>query len=159
MRPRVCPGQMTLCVVQIDDHMVHRGHAVFDTCTLANGCVCSRAFCSRVSACKPLQLCTDTCKPSGPSRLYRLNTHLDRLLASAAGAKISLPFPRERIQHAILRCLVASLLIDVFPSSGACMRPHAHALVRATFQHGSGIGVARWFCALLALSRSLFRGK
>lgn len=67
-----------MAAIPIDDHMVHRGHAVFDTCTLANG------------------------------RLYRLDTHLDRLLKSAAGAKIQPPFPRERIQDAILSTAAAS---------------------------------------------------
>eukprot|EP00921_Rhytidocystis_pertsovi_P001666 GHVQ01002833.1.p1 GENE.GHVQ01002833.1~~GHVQ01002833.1.p1 ORF type:complete len:440 (-),score=25.80 GHVQ01002833.1:909-2228(-) len=47
--------------VPIDDHMVHRGHAVFDTCTLING------------------------------RVYRLDAHLDRLFNSIRLARLKLP--------------------------------------------------------------------
>ena len=42
-----------LMQVPLDDHLVHRGHGVFDTCTLSSG------------------------------RLYRLGIHIDRLLQSA----------------------------------------------------------------------------
>src|SRR5580765_8463604 len=52
-------------VLPLDDHMVHRGHAVFDTAALTHG------------------------------MLYQLEPHLDRLLKSAEGARIALPFPRE----------------------------------------------------------------
>ncbi len=51
-----------LMTVPIDDHAIVRGHAVFDTCSLANG------------------------------RLYRLQIHLDRLFSSAAAARLQLPF-------------------------------------------------------------------
>ena len=71
-----------LASVPIDDHMVHRGHAVFDTCTLANG------------------------------RLYRLRTHLDRLLSSAVGAKITPPFGRDRMESIILQTAAASGMRD-----------------------------------------------
>src|ERR1700756_5183379 len=54
-----------LMVLPLDDHMVHRGHAVFDTATLTHG------------------------------MLYQLDPHLDRLLHSAKLARIPLPFPRE----------------------------------------------------------------
>ncbi|MDH3443266.1 MAG: aminotransferase class IV, partial [Deltaproteobacteria bacterium] len=67
-----------LMVVPIDDHMVHRGHAVFDTATLAHG------------------------------QLYQLDHHLDRLLCSAAGARIPLPFPRARLRQIILETAAAS---------------------------------------------------
>ena len=50
-----------LMVLPLDDHMVHRGHAVFDTAALIGG------------------------------MLYQLDPHLDRLLRSAAGARIALP--------------------------------------------------------------------
>ncbi|KAL1521532.1 hypothetical protein AB1Y20_021191 [Prymnesium parvum] len=52
-------GEMT---VPIDDHLVVRGHAVFDTVTLRKG------------------------------RLYRLRPHLERLFASASAARIPLPY-------------------------------------------------------------------
>ena len=51
-----------LMVVPIDDHMIVRGHAVFDTVSLVGG------------------------------RLYRLDVHLERLLDSAAAARLALPF-------------------------------------------------------------------
>eukprot|EP00755_Sulcionema_specki_P010729 Sspe_Gene.47253::Locus_23948_Transcript_1_1_Confidence_1.000_Length_1231::g.47253::m.47253/K18482/ADCL; 4-amino-4-deoxychorismate lyase len=52
-----------LMAVPIDDHMVVRGHAVFDTCALANG------------------------------RLYRLQVHLERFFNSARMARLRFPFP------------------------------------------------------------------
>jgi len=67
-----------IMVLPLDDHMVHRGHAVFDTATLAHG------------------------------MLYQLDPHLDRLLRSAEGARISLPFPRERLRQIILDTAAAS---------------------------------------------------
>jgi len=50
-----------LMVVQLDDHMVHRGHAVFDTALMTEGFV------------------------------YQLGPHVERFLASAARANIPLP--------------------------------------------------------------------
>ncbi len=67
-----------MMVVPLDDHMVHRGHAVFDTATLTRG------------------------------KLYQLDPHLDRLLRSAAGAQIPLPFPRGRLRQIILDTAAAS---------------------------------------------------
>jgi 4-amino-4-deoxychorismate lyase len=67
-----------LMVLPLDDHMVHRGHAVFDTATLTNG------------------------------MLYQLDPHLDRLIRSAEGARIPLPFPRERLRRIILETAAAS---------------------------------------------------
>jgi 4-amino-4-deoxychorismate lyase len=67
-----------LMVLPLDDHMVHRGHAVFDTATLTHG------------------------------MLYQLDAHLDRLLRSAELARIPPPFPRERLQQIILDTAAAS---------------------------------------------------
>jgi 4-amino-4-deoxychorismate lyase len=67
-----------LMVLPLDDHMVHRGHAVFDTATLSHG------------------------------MLYQLDPHLDRLIKSAAGARIPLPFPRERLREIVLQTAAAS---------------------------------------------------
>jgi len=67
-----------LMVLPLDDHMVHRGHAVFDTATLTHG------------------------------MLYQLDPHLDRLVRSAGGARISLPFPRERLRQIVLETAAAS---------------------------------------------------
>jgi 4-amino-4-deoxychorismate lyase len=67
-----------LMVLPLDDHMVHRGHAVFDTATLTHG------------------------------MLYQLDPHLDRLILSATGARIALPFPREHLRQIILETAAAS---------------------------------------------------
>ncbi|HSF57905.1 MAG TPA: aminotransferase class IV [Candidatus Binatia bacterium] len=67
-----------LMVVPLDDHMVHRGHAVFDTATLTQG------------------------------MLYQLDPHVDRLLRSAELARIPLPFPREQLRQIILDTAAAS---------------------------------------------------
>src|SRR6266536_2627687 len=67
-----------LMVLPLDDHMVHRGHAVFDTATLTHG------------------------------MLYQLDPHLDRLSESADGARIPSPFPRERLRQIILETAAAS---------------------------------------------------
>ena len=67
-----------LMVLPLDDHMVHRGHAVFDTATLTHG------------------------------MLYQLDPHLDRLIKSADGARIPSPFPRERLRQIILETAAAS---------------------------------------------------
>lgn len=69
------PGLM---VLPLDDHMVHRGHAVFDTATLTHG------------------------------MLYQLDAHLDRLLRSAGLARIPPPFPRDRLRQIILDTAAAS---------------------------------------------------
>eukprot|EP00927_Polykrikos_kofoidii_P009692 TRINITY_DN14058_c0_g1_i1.p1 TRINITY_DN14058_c0_g1~~TRINITY_DN14058_c0_g1_i1.p1 ORF type:complete len:339 (-),score=60.88 TRINITY_DN14058_c0_g1_i1:43-1059(-) len=65
-------------VVPMDDHMVHRGHAVFDTATLVDG------------------------------KLYRLEKHLDRFLRSAAAARLELPLSREGMVEAIKATIAAS---------------------------------------------------
>ncbi len=67
-----------LMVLPLDDHMVHRGHAVFDTATLTHG------------------------------MLYQLDPHLDRLIKSADGARITLPFSREQLRQIILATAAAS---------------------------------------------------
>jgi 4-amino-4-deoxychorismate lyase len=67
-----------LMVLPLDDHMVHRGHAVFDTATLSHG------------------------------MLYQLDPHLDRLLRSAELARIPLPFSREELRQIILDTAAAS---------------------------------------------------
>jgi 4-amino-4-deoxychorismate lyase len=65
-------------VLPLDDHMVHRGHGVFDTATLTHG------------------------------MLYQLDAHLDRLIRSAQGARIPLPFSREELRRIILDTAAAS---------------------------------------------------
>jgi 4-amino-4-deoxychorismate lyase len=65
-------------VLPLDDHMVHRGHGVFDTATLTHG------------------------------MLYQLDPHLDRLIRSAQGARVPLPFSREELRRIILDTAAAS---------------------------------------------------
>lgn len=67
-----------LMSVPIDDHLVHRGHAVFDTCTLADG------------------------------RLYRLGIHVDRFLRSAALARIEHPWQSDDIIEMVVDAASAS---------------------------------------------------
>ncbi|MGH7827763.1 MAG: aminotransferase class IV [Candidatus Binatia bacterium] len=67
-----------LMVLPLDDHMVHRGHSVFDTATLTHG------------------------------MLYQLEPHLDRLVKSAGAARIALPFPRQELRQIILETAAAS---------------------------------------------------
>ncbi|KAL3690951.1 hypothetical protein R1sor_004602 [Riccia sorocarpa] len=65
-------------VVPLDDHIVHRGHAVFDTATVFNG------------------------------YLYELDAHVDRLLRSAAQARIPLPFSRSVLRNILVQTAAAS---------------------------------------------------
>ncbi|KAG6501928.1 D-amino-acid transaminase, chloroplastic-like [Zingiber officinale] len=67
-----------MMVIPMDDHMVHRGHGVFDTATLMDG------------------------------YLYELGTHLDRFLRSASKAKIKSPFPREILHNILVQMTAAS---------------------------------------------------
>ncbi|KAJ4752619.1 D-alanine aminotransferase [Rhynchospora pubera] len=67
-----------MMVIPIDDHMVHRGHGVFDTAMLLDGF------------------------------LYELDTHLDRFLRSASKAKIDPPFPRETLRSILIQMTAAS---------------------------------------------------
>lgn len=67
-----------MMVIPIDDHMVHRGHGVFDTAMLLNG------------------------------HLYELDVHLDRFLTSASKAKISSPFPKSTLRSILVQLTAAS---------------------------------------------------
>ncbi|PIA42673.1 hypothetical protein AQUCO_02000251v1, partial [Aquilegia coerulea] len=68
----------TTMVIPIDDHMVHRGHGVFDTAAIMDG------------------------------YLYELDQHIDRFLRSASMAKIPLPFNRETIRNILIQTVSAS---------------------------------------------------
>ncbi|CAL9057491.1 unnamed protein product [Musa banksii] len=68
----------TVMVIPIDDHMVHRGHGVFDTAMLMDG------------------------------YLYELDAHLDRFLRSASKAKITSPLPRETLRSILIQMTAAS---------------------------------------------------
>ena len=71
-----------LMVVSMDDHIVHRGHAVFDTASLTQG------------------------------YLYQLDDHLDRFYRSAGKAGLSPPYERERLRRIILDTAAASRSFD-----------------------------------------------
>lgn len=68
----------SLMVIPIDDHMVHRGHGVFDTAIVLDG------------------------------YLYELDAHLDRFLRSASKAKISSPFSRATLRSILIQLTSAS---------------------------------------------------
>ncbi|CAM8978679.1 unnamed protein product [Rhodiola kirilowii] len=65
-------------VIPMDDHIVHRGHGVFDTAAIIDGC------------------------------LYELEQHLDRFLGSASMAKIQPPFDRETTRDILIQTVKAS---------------------------------------------------
>jgi len=67
-----------LMVLPLDDHMVHRGHAVFDTAMIVNG------------------------------MMYQLDPHLERFLRSAEMARIPLLFPPSQLRQIILDTAAAS---------------------------------------------------
>ncbi len=62
-----------LMVLPFDDHMVHRGHGIFDTAGLVNG------------------------------KIYDLEAHLDRFLLSAERSKLRLPGTRAEIRDLIVK--------------------------------------------------------
>jgi 4-amino-4-deoxychorismate lyase len=67
-----------LMVIPFDDHMVHRGHGIFDTAGIVNG------------------------------RIYDLDAHLDRFLKSAERSKLKLPAPRDEMRDIIIKTTAAS---------------------------------------------------
>jgi 4-amino-4-deoxychorismate lyase len=68
----------SLMVLPFDDHMVHRGHGIFDTAGLVNG------------------------------KLYDLEAHLDRFQLSADRSKLRLPASRADLREIILKTAAAS---------------------------------------------------
>src|SRR5262245_3283757 len=71
-----------LMVIPFDDHMVHRGHGIFDTAGLVNG------------------------------RIYDLEAHLDRFLLSAERSKLKPAGSREEMREIIVSTTAASQLRD-----------------------------------------------
>ncbi len=67
-----------LMVIPFDDHMVHRGHGIFDTAGIVNG------------------------------RIYDLDAHLDRFLKSAERSKLKLPGTRDEMRDIIIKTTAAS---------------------------------------------------
>jgi 4-amino-4-deoxychorismate lyase len=67
-----------LMVIPFDDHMVHRGHGIFDTAGLVDG------------------------------KIYDLEAHLDRFLLSATRSKLRLPGSRDEMRDIIVKTTAAS---------------------------------------------------
>jgi len=67
-----------LMVIPFDDHMVHRGHGIFDTAGIVNG------------------------------KIYDLDAHLDRFLKSAERSKLKLPGTRAEMRDIIIKTTAAS---------------------------------------------------
>src|SRR5918999_411616 len=67
-----------LMVIPFDDHMVHRGHGIFDTAGLVAG------------------------------KIYDLEAHLDRFLLSAERSKLRLPGSRDEMRDIIVKTTAAS---------------------------------------------------
>jgi 4-amino-4-deoxychorismate lyase len=67
-----------LMVIPFDDHMVHRGHGIFDTAGLVNG------------------------------KIYDLDAHLDRFTASAERSKLRLAGSRAEMRDIIIKTTAAS---------------------------------------------------
>ncbi len=67
-----------LMVLPFDDHIVHRGHGIFDTAGIVGG------------------------------RIYDLDAHLDRFIKSAERSKLRLPGTREHARDIIIRTVAAS---------------------------------------------------
>ncbi|ERN06566.1 D-amino-acid transaminase, chloroplastic [Amborella trichopoda] len=67
-----------MMVIPIDDHMVHRGHGVFDTAMIIDG------------------------------YLYELDAHLERFMRSASLAKIPSPFPLSTLRSILIQTTAAS---------------------------------------------------
>jgi len=65
-------------ILPFDDHMVHRGHGIFDTAAVVDG------------------------------KIYDLEAHLDRFLRSARLARLALPCTREEMRAIIVRTTAAS---------------------------------------------------
>ncbi|XP_078177313.1 D-aminoacid aminotransferase-like PLP-dependent enzymes superfamily protein isoform X2 [Carex rostrata] len=99
-------------VIPMDDHMVHRGHGIFDTAAIMDG------------------------------HLYELDQHLDRFLRSASMAKIHLPFDRSTMRSILIqtvsmsKCKQGSLRYWLSAGPGdfqltpaSCMNPAFYAVV------------------------------
>jgi 4-amino-4-deoxychorismate lyase len=71
-----------LMLIPFDDHMVHRGHGIFDTAGLVEG------------------------------KIYDLQAHLDRFLLSAERSRLRLPGSREEIRDIIVKTTAVSGVRD-----------------------------------------------
>src|SRR6185369_17935706 len=71
-----------LMVLPFDDHMVHRGHGIFDTAALVGG------------------------------KIYDLEAHLDRFFGSAERSRLKVPSPRAVLRNIIVRTAAVSGVRD-----------------------------------------------
>jgi 4-amino-4-deoxychorismate lyase len=71
-----------LMVIPFDDHMVHRGHGIFDTAGIVNG------------------------------KIYDFDAHLDRFLRSAERSKLKLPGTRDEMRDIVIKTTAASGMRD-----------------------------------------------
>jgi 4-amino-4-deoxychorismate lyase len=67
-----------LMIIPFDDHMVHRGHGIFDTAAVVDG------------------------------KIYDLESHLDRFLRSAQNSRLKIPHTRAQLRDLIIRTTAAS---------------------------------------------------
>ena len=67
-----------LMIIPFDDHMVHRGHGIFDTAGLVDG------------------------------KIYDLEAHLDRFHRSAEHSRLTMPVPRAEMREIIVSTVAAS---------------------------------------------------
>jgi 4-amino-4-deoxychorismate lyase len=77
-----------LMVIPFDDHMVHRGHGIFDTAGIVNG------------------------------RIYDLDAHLDRFIKSAERSKLKLPGSRDEMRDIIIKTTAGAapgFFVMIFP--------------------------------------------
>jgi 4-amino-4-deoxychorismate lyase len=67
-----------LMVIPFDDHMVHRGHGIFDTASIVDG------------------------------KIYDLDAHLDRFIRSAERSNLTLPASREQMREIVIQTTAVS---------------------------------------------------
>ncbi|KAL3566242.1 hypothetical protein D5086_031657 [Populus alba] len=106
-------------VIPLDDHMVHRGHGVFDTAAIVDGLYIilppvsydsSNIFCNAYDGNnhhlnfkdRKIKTALAAEKRKTMRHLYEFDQHLDRILRSASLAKINLPFDRENIRRILI---------------------------------------------------------
>ena len=103
-----------LMVIPFDDHMVHRGHGIFDTAGLVDG------------------------------KIYDLEAHLDRFLRSAERSKLQLPGSRELPGHTGLHTqggLEAEQHRDArdAPAAAGCVLGDRRVRTVSSSDQGSGV--------------------
>lgn len=115
-----------LMVVSMDDHLVHRGHAVFDTATL------TQVRDLRDGGAIPWQCAAAASTPEHATCgimqgfLYQLDDHLDRFYRSAAKAGLTPPYERPQLRRIILDTAAASRQLEgVCPAKSVLCFAHS----------------------------------